>query len=53
MNYTYEIYLQNNGRKHIYRVEDGSHIPMNEDNYDYVDYLIWVAAGNVAPVVNI
>jgi hypothetical protein len=30
----------------IVRIADNAHIPMNEDNTDYQEYLKWVAEGN-------
>ena len=32
----------------ILRKEDMLHIPKDEDNIDYQDYLAWVAEGNTA-----
>ena len=30
----------------IQRISDGAYIPFVEDNYDYQEYLKWVAEGN-------
>jgi len=30
----------------IQRIEDGAFIPFDEGNYDYREYLAWVADGN-------
>ncbi|WP_169307516.1 DUF4376 domain-containing protein [Chitiniphilus eburneus] len=30
----------------IIRVQDGASIPADPDNYDYLDYLAWIAEGN-------
>ena len=43
----YEIYSNQFG-VHIVRVSDGAEIPEDPNNSDYKEYLIWVAAGNVA-----
>ena len=32
----------------ILRTTDNTHIPKNEDNRDYQEYLAWVAEGNTA-----
>lgn len=32
----------------IIRISDGAFIPSNKDNSDYVEYLKWLKAGNVA-----
>ncbi len=38
-----------NGVNFIFRVSDSSIIPEYLANADYIAYLAWVAAGNVAP----
>ena len=32
----------------VARKEDNAHIPFDDDNKDYQDYLAWVAEGNTA-----
>lgn len=33
----------------IFNIESGAYVPIDTENRDYVDYLTWVSAGNVAP----
>jgi hypothetical protein len=36
------------GLTFVVRESDNAHIPINEDNMDYQEYLKWVAEGNTA-----
>ena len=40
------------GRDYVQRLSDCAWIPMDESNSDYLLYLDWVSAGNVAPIIN-
>ena len=50
MTYTYKHLkdLHGNTGKYILRKEDCLHIPVDEANTDYQEYLEWVAEGNTA-----
>ena len=48
----YKKYKTYNQTQSIYRIEDNSFIPLNEDNTDYQEYLKWVSEGNIAEEVN-
>ena len=43
----YKLYKDNfNGYECVVRLVDNAHIPMDESNRDYQNYLKWVAEGN-------
>ena len=45
----YKLVTSSLGENFVVRREsDGAHIPMNEENTDYQEYLKWVAEGNEA-----
>jgi hypothetical protein len=50
MEYTYQI-LESGSLTCLQRLPDGAFIPFDENNGDYVAYLAWVAAGNIAPII--
>lgn len=47
------IVRRENGEDICILREDGTFIPFCEDNIDYREYLLWVAEGNVAEIVEI
>lgn len=48
--YTYQIVNSQFGPR-IQRIQDNSFVPADTANCEYQAYLIWVAAGNTAPVI--
>lgn len=47
--FNYHAALLPGGQSFVMRASDGAYIPLNLENMDYQEFLLWMSEGNPAP----